>query len=64
MRFLFVLVFQSARVSGMYKFPEESQLNSYNETSWDQVFDYIRLPQKLLSQDRCKYPHDKLVIIQ
>jgi len=48
----------------MYKFPEESQLNSYNETSGDQVSDYIRLPQKLLSQDRCKYPHDKLVILQ
>ena len=47
----------------MYIFPEGSQLNSYNETSWDHA-DYIRLPQKLLSQDRCKYPHDKLAIIQ
>ncbi|KAL9984194.1 hypothetical protein ACROYT_G006465 [Oculina patagonica] len=45
-------VFESVKVSGMYKFPEESQLDLYNKTSWKQM--YIRLPQKLLSED--KYP--------
>jgi len=46
-------VFESVGVSGVHVFPEDPHLNSYNETSWD-IRDYIRLPQKLLSQDR--YP--------
>ena len=60
---LLVLVFESARVSGVYIFPEESQINSYSEISWDQGSGYIRLPQKLLSQDRCKYRYESLLII-
>lgn len=52
-------MFESVGVSGLYVFPEDSHLNS----SWD-IRDYIRLPQKLLSQDRCKYSHEKLAIIQ
>ena len=54
--FIFLyLVFESAKISGAYKFPEYSQLDLYNGTSRGQVSSYIRLPQKLLSKDQCKY---------
>ena len=57
-------MFESAPVSGVYIFPEKSQLNAYSEESWDQGSDYIRLPQKLLSQDRCKYSLENLLMIK
>ena len=53
--FLLILVFESVNVRGAYKFPDESQLDLYNNRAWDQVSGYIRLPQKLLSKDKCKY---------
>ena len=45
------LVFESADVSGAYKFPD---LDLFNDNNRDQVSDYIQLPQKLLSKDKCK----------
>lgn len=55
MIFLLISVFESVKIRGEYKFPDESQLDLYNNSFWDQVSDYIRLPQKLLSKDQCKY---------
>lgn len=48
--FLLILVFESAKVNGLYKFP-----------GGDQVSDYIQLPQKLLSKAKCKYLYENIV---
>lgn len=49
------LVFESVDVHGPYRFPELAKYDRFNDTITDHVSDYIQLPQKLMSRDKCEY---------